>query len=87
MLAYPKPVTRQRLQARKRRAQQKIVRAVRAAVEARANYHCERCGCWCGDAGHAHHCIPRSRGGKWTLENITYLCPACHQRAHATGRL
>jgi hypothetical protein len=40
-----------------------------------------------GDFGHAHHRIPRSRGGQWTLDNMEYLCPECHQLAHLENAL
>jgi 5-methylcytosine-specific restriction endonuclease McrA len=83
----PKPEPRKRVKGRQRRAARKIVTHVRADVVKRANGCCERCGLYCGDAGHAHHRIPRSRGGQWTVENIQYVCPGCHLEAHLTNAL
>lgn len=87
MIAYPKPDTRKRAKGRKRYQARKLVGSVRAAVVERAQGCCERCGQYCGEAGHAHHRIPRSRGGAWTVENIEYLCAGCHLQAHLTNAL
>jgi 5-methylcytosine-specific restriction endonuclease McrA len=81
----PKPEPRKKTQARAKRAEAAIVRLVRAAVVRRAEGLCERCCDWVGNSGHAHHILPRSRGGRWTVLNITYLCQPCHQREHETG--
>lgn len=85
--AQPKPEPRRRVKAGAKRAARKIIQSVRAAVVTRANGCCERCGAFVGDAGHAHHRIPRSRGGAWTVENIEYLCPGCHYDAHMRNAL
>lgn len=82
-----KPEPQKRTNARKKRAARKFVGQLRQQVVARAHERCERCGQWCADWGHAHHRIPRSRGGQWTLENIEYVCPSCHREAHLTNTL
>lgn len=82
-----KPGVTARYRAKRRRAKQKAATPVRAAVVSLAQSCCERCGIYCGDCGHAHHRIPRSRGGQWTIENIEYLCKECHATAHQTGCL
>lgn len=87
MIGFPKPEPRKRIKAQKKRAARKVVYSVRVQVVQRANGHCERCGRACLSSGEAHHRIPRSRGGKWTLENIQFLCRTCHQTAHRTGQL
>lgn len=86
-VACPKPESRKRIKGRKDREHAKVRKSVRADVVIRAKGCCERCGQFCGDAGHAHHRIPRSRGGKWTVENIQYVCPGCHLEAHFTNAL
>jgi 5-methylcytosine-specific restriction endonuclease McrA len=87
----PKPEPRQRIKARQKRASAKVIKSVRAQVIERAEGRCERCGAFLGldwgSDGQAHHRIPRSRGGQWTVENIEYLCAACHREAHRTNTL
>ncbi len=73
--------------AKRRRAGLKDAKRIRAIVVARCEWSCQRCGVYCGENGHAHHRIPRSRGGQWTVENIEYLCNACHMEAHRTNTL
>lgn len=34
-------------------------------------------------ASHAHHVLPRGRGGKDTLDNLVALCHPCHTYVHA----
>jgi 5-methylcytosine-specific restriction endonuclease McrA len=58
---------------------------VRHQAVKRADFSCEACGKWTGTWGHAHHIKPRSRGGKWTLDNIEYLCSQCHADRHTKG--
>ena len=82
---FAKPEARRRVKARRKRQMANVIRSVRAAVVARARGCCERCGRWCGTAGHAHHRRPRSRGGTWTFTNIQWLCPDCHRTVHAAG--
>ena len=92
-LIYETPRRRQqpgvtaKARAKRKRAVQKVAKSVRAEVVTLAQSCCERCGIYCGDCGHAHHRLPRSRGGKWTVENIEYLCPGCHLEAHLTNAL
>ncbi len=82
-----KPGPTAKARAKRRRAAMKVARTVRATVVDETCGRCERCGLYLGDYGHAHHKIPRSRGGKWTVENIEYLCPPCHDLAHRTNTL
>jgi len=82
-----KPGPTAKARAKRRRQGMAWAKKVRAAVVRRAGGCCERCGVWCGDDGHAHHRIPRSRGGKWTELNIEYLCAQCHDTAHRTNTL
>lgn len=86
-VAVPKPEPVKRTKGRNDRLETKVVKYVRAQVVERAGQSCERCGQWCADVGHAHHRTPRSRGGRWTLENIEYICPGCHLEAHLTNAL
>lgn len=86
-LRFPKGRTRKQIKGRQRRAERKVVQSVRAQVIERAKGCCERCGYAVFENGHAHHRTPRSRGGKWTVANIQYLCCFCHALAHRTGRL
>ncbi len=81
----PGPTAKAR--AKRKRALMKLAKVVRAGVVARAEGCCERCGLYVGDDGHAHHRIPRSRGGPWTELNIEYLCAQCHSTAHRTNTL
>lgn len=86
-VACPKPESRKRIKGRKDRAKAKVRKAVRKIRVSDAGECCERCGRWCGEDGHAHHRIPRSRGGEWTVENIQYICADCHETAHRTNTL
>lgn len=80
----PKCIPRRILKARKLRTAKAIRTPIRAAVVEQAEECCERCGVFCGQDGHAHHKVPRSLGGLWTLENIEYLCWKCHRVEHNT---
>jgi 5-methylcytosine-specific restriction endonuclease McrA len=85
--AIPKGKTRKQLKAKKQRAAVTVRKGIRAQIVARAEGRCERCKWWIDDWGHAHHRIPRSRGGRWTLGNIEYLCAKCHRLAHLKNQL
>lgn len=62
----------------------------RVLVLARAQHRCERCGriaphgCHfeSPDFIHAHHRLPRGRGGKHELTNGIALCGRCHSAVH-----
>jgi hypothetical protein len=61
----------------------------RRAVYRRDDYTCQNCGVQSGpDASgngvplHAHHVVPKSKGGSNRLENLQTLCESCHNRAH-----
>ncbi len=79
-------VPRRILKARQKRAEQKMVRIVREAVVFRADGRCEICGVPCVETGEAHHKDLRSRGGKWTMANILFLCRKCHGKQHGVNR-
>lgn len=37
----------------------------------------------CGNKGHhKHHIISKSKGGKNTKDNLTFLCASCHMEVH-----
>lgn len=68
--------------------------AVRFAVLARANGHCEQCGAsgFVTASGsiylETHHVVPLSEGGADSSSNVVALCPNDHRRAHyAADRL
>lgn len=58
----------------------------RKHVYRRDGYQCQGCGrrgAHRGDAElHAHHVVPKSRGGSHSTENLTTLCSDCHSRVH-----
>jgi len=45
---------------------------------------CERCG-WSAARCDVHHVIPRSAGGRNTVNNGVVLCPNCHRVEHETS--
>lgn len=58
----------------------------RRRVYARDNNRCRNCGTAGDDAElHAHHIVPKSRGGTHSLSNLVTLCRACHEAAHDWG--
>ena len=59
-----------------------IPQAVRRAVKARADNHCERCRRFC-EYPHLHHVRLRSQGGGHTPDNLLALCDGCHGIVHA----
>ena len=56
-----------------------ITRNMRKEVFHRDGETCQRCG---GRGSHAHHIIPRGRGGEDTHDNLTLLCWRCHEWVH-----
>lgn len=54
--------------------------AFRLAVLKRAGWQCERC--WRVQGLHAHHILPRSRGGTHDPDNGACLCWRCHFDVH-----
>ena len=58
----------------------------RRRVYERDGWTCQHCGNQGGDRGehelHAHHVVPKSRGGNHELSNLITLCGACHNAAH-----
>jgi len=84
-LAFPKGRTRKQVKATQDRDAANVRKTVRALKVEQAQQSCERCGKWTGTWGHAHHRIPRSRGGLWVIENIEYVCATCHADIHQKG--
>jgi hypothetical protein len=56
-------------------------RAVRAAVSVRDRRRCRCCGR--REGLHLHHLVFRSKGGRWSTENIVTLDAICHALIHA----
>lgn len=58
----------------------------RRQVYQRDGYTCQRCGRGGGPNGmaelHAHHKVPRSKGGSHSLSNLETLCRECHNQKH-----
>ncbi|SDM18188.1 HNH endonuclease [Halogranum gelatinilyticum] len=58
----------------------------RKAVYRKDDYMCQHCGRKGGPRGnaelHAHHIVPKSRGGSHELDNLTTLCQSCHSDVH-----
>jgi 5-methylcytosine-specific restriction endonuclease McrA len=75
------------MHARMDRQVAKVRKTVRNQAVEDAEFSCQTCGKWIGDWGHAHHIVPRSRGGKWEIGNIAYLCEKCHFKIHQSGAL
>lgn len=61
----------------------------RRDVYQRDNYTCQNCGVKGGSRGdtelHAHHIVPKSKGGTHRLENLTTVCKRCHNAIHGRG--
>lgn len=59
----------------------------RKNVYARDDYTCAHCGIGGGPNGnaelHAHHIVPKSRGGSDKLSNLITLCNQCHNAVHS----
>jgi hypothetical protein len=67
----------------------------RKAVYQRDNFTCQNCGRRGGPHGnhelHAHHVVPKSKGGTHRKSNLKTLCKQCHNSIHGnrsapTGR-
>jgi|GEM_PF-6300205 len=61
----------------------------RRKVYRRDGFQCQNCGAKGGPRGnvelHAHHVVPKSKGGTHRLRNLTTVCKACHQAIHGSG--
>jgi hypothetical protein len=79
-MTYPKPEPRKKTKARKKRAKAKNTKSIRAAVFNRDGYVC-RC-CDRRQAESMHEIVPRSLGGKVSMENSIAVCGSgttgCH---------
>jgi len=58
-------------------------RRLRKLVLARDCYLCQLCLQPAGKSAHVDHIVPRSRGGKDSLDNLQTLCACCHNRKTA----
>lgn len=54
----------------------------RRKVLQRLEIGCSACG-WSEALGDLHHIIPKQEGGEDSDENLTYVCPNCHRKAHS----
>ena len=49
-------------------------------------WECQRCGSMGGPEGdstlHAHHILPKSKGGEDQIENLITVCHECHEQIH-----
>lgn len=63
----------------------------RSKVLRRDKWTCQSCGRTGGPRGtaelHAHHILPKSKGGGHSLDNLTTLCDRCHAEYHDDPRL
>lgn len=61
----------------------------RRKVYQRDNYTCQNCGARGGSKGdtelHAHHIVPKSKGGTHKKRNLVTVCHACHDAIHGHG--
>ncbi len=59
----------------------------RKRVYKRDDYTCKNCGIKGGPYGnaelHAHHVVPKSRGGTHDVSNLISLCNQCHKTVHS----
>lgn len=60
----------------------------RRNVYSRDNYTCQNCGANGGTRGsaelHAHHIVPKSKGGSHKKSNLVTLCRECHGAIHGS---
>lgn len=65
--------------------------ARRSRVFRRDDWTCQRCGRAGGRRGdaelHAHHKVPKSKGGSHNVSNLTTICDRCHAVEHDDPRL
>lgn len=58
----------------------------RRRVYKRDGYSCQNCGRRGGRGGdyelHAHHIVPKSKGGSHHVDNLITLCKGCHAAVH-----
>lgn len=63
----------------------------RKRVYKRDGYTCQNCGRKGGPRGdhelHAHHNVPKSKGGTHKLSNLTTLCKNCHDAIHHKSKI
>lgn len=87
MIGHPKPESRKRVKARRKRQAAKGRAACRMTVLARAGWRCERCGIEISDAlpewharrAHVNETVPRSKGGDPTNpDHCEAICQSCH---------
>ena len=60
-------------------------RRLRKLVLARDCYLCQLCLQPAGKSAHVDHVVPKSRGGKDSLDNLQTLCAGCHGRKTRRG--
>jgi len=58
----------------------------RKHVYERDDYKCQNCGRVGGEAGesnlHAHHIVPKKKGGTHKMSNLVSVCEQCHNAIH-----
>jgi len=58
----------------------------RKEVYSRDDYTCQNCGAAGGEEGmfelHAHHIVPKSKGGTHNTSNLVTVCSKCHKSIH-----
>jgi ribosomal protein L37AE/L43A len=61
----------------------------RKEVYKRDNYTCQNCGAQGGNRGnaelHAHHIVPKSKGGTHQISNLKTICSKCHKAVHGSS--